>query len=121
MSKNGLSELPPGWVWARLSDIAEIKGGLTKGQKRKPDDFLRTVPYLRVANVQRGFLDLSEVKEIEATDVEVREMKLVPGDVLFTEGGDRDKLGRGWIWRGEILECVHQNHIFRARLRSNLL
>jgi type I restriction enzyme S subunit len=44
---------------------------------------------------------------------------LLPGDVLFTEGGDRDKLGRGWVWNGEILECIHQNHIFRARLKSD--
>ena len=44
--------------------------------------------------------------------------RLRPGDILFTEGGDRDKLGRGWIWDGEIEECVHQNHVFRARLIS---
>lgn len=40
------------------------------------------------------------------------------GDVLFNEGGDRDKLGRGWIWRGQLPECIHQNHVFRARLRT---
>ena len=38
------------------------------------------------------------------------------GDVLYTEGGDRDKLGRGTIWRNEIPECVHQNHVFKARV-----
>ena len=37
------------------------------------------------------------------------------GDVLMTEGGDRDKLGRGGIWRGQIQPCVYQNHIFRIR------
>ena len=34
---------------------------------------------------------------------------------MFNEGGDRDKLGRGWVWGGEIEECIHQNHVFRAR------
>ena len=118
MSVGDRDVLPPGWAWATLAEIAQIKGGITKGQKRKPTDVIRSVPYLRVANVQRGYLDLSEVKEIEATESEIEELKLVPGDVLFTEGGDRDKLGRGWIWRGEIGLCIHQNHIFRARLKS---
>jgi type I restriction enzyme S subunit len=68
-----------------------------------------------VANVQRGYLDLSEIKEIEAPENDIAELRLVLGDILFTEGGDRDKLGRGWIWQGQISECIHQNHIFRAR------
>ena len=40
---------------------------------------------------------------------------MVAGDVLFNEGGDRDKLGRGWVWSGEVPECIHQNHVFRMR------
>ncbi|WP_152050242.1 restriction endonuclease subunit S [Tautonia marina] len=118
MTDEDQQPLPRGWEWASLTQIAEVKGGITKGQKRKTRDGLREVPYLRVANVQRGFLDLDEVKTIEATEDEVRGLILLPGDILFTEGGDRDKLGRGWVWRGEIAECIHQNHIFRARLRS---
>lgn len=108
--------LPPGWAWTTLSEIAEIVGGITKGQRRKGAKSVRPVPYLRVANVQRGFLDLDEVKQIEATDEEIEALRLVVGDILFTEGGDRDKLGRGWVWNDEIPECIHQNHIFRARL-----
>jgi type I restriction enzyme, S subunit len=110
--------LPPGWTWTTLAAIADIKGGITKGQQRRSRDGLRSVPYLRVANVQRGFLDLEDVKLIEAAEEEIRELRLIPGDVLFNEGGDRDKLGRGWIWRGELPECIHQNHVFRARLYS---
>jgi type I restriction enzyme S subunit len=111
-------DLPPGWAWTTLREIADLKGGITKGQKRAPGTRLRQVPYLRVANVQRGHLDLADVRTIEATEGEIEELRLLPGDVLFNEGGDRDKLGRGWLWRGEIPECIHQNHVFRARLRS---
>jgi type I restriction enzyme S subunit len=111
-----LPELPEGWVWTNLLTIAELKGGITKGQKRKSNDILHSVPYLRVANVQRGFLDLTDIKQIEATEDEIKELRLSPGDILFNEGGDRDKLGRGWVWRGEIANCIHQNHVFRARL-----
>jgi len=111
-----LPHLPEGWMWTTLDTLAEVKGGITKDQKRKHTSPARSVPYLRVANVQRGYIDLTEVKEIEATEDEIQELALKPGDVLFNEGGDRDKLGRGWVWNGEIPECIHQNHVFRARL-----
>ncbi|MCL6526213.1 MAG: restriction endonuclease subunit S [Thermaceae bacterium] len=112
-----LPELPEGWVWVRLDAVAALKGGITKDSKRKVEAAI-TVPYLRVANVQRGYLDLSEVKTIKATREEVEELRLLYGDVLFNEGGDRDKLGRGWIWRDEIPNCIHQNHVYRGRIYS---
>ena len=46
---------------------------------------------------------------------EVNRYKLKTGDVLMTEGGDLDKLGRGAIWDGQIPDCLHQNHVFRVR------
>jgi type I restriction enzyme S subunit len=96
--------------------LADIAGGVTKGQKVSPKQETRIVPYLRVANFQRGFLDLGEMKQIRALMSDIEDLKLQVGDVLFNEGGDRDKLGRGWIWEGQIPECIHQNHVFRARL-----
>lgn len=112
-----VSDTVPGhWQWAELRQLGALKGGLTKGQRRRSGTALRSVPYLRVANVQRGYLDLTEVKRIAATEAEIEELRLQPGDVLFNEGGDRDKLGRGWIWSGELAECIYQNHVFRARV-----
>ena len=113
---SALSELPKGWVWATLSQISDLKGGATKGRRFRAGESLTEVPYLRVANVQRGYLDLSELKTIEVTQEVADQLALVPGDILFTEGGDRDKLGRGWVWKGELDGCIHQNHIFRSRL-----
>jgi type I restriction enzyme S subunit len=51
---------------------------------------------------------------------EVPDGLLQVGDVLMTEGGDRDKLGRGAIWDGQIDQCAYQNHIFRVRLDNDL-
>lgn len=99
----------------KLSDIAAVSGGITKGRKLDNCDIL-TLPYLRVANVQNGFLDLQEVKTIQLKQSEKDKYLLKYGDVLYTEGGDRDKLGRGTVWRNEIEHCVHQNHVFKARL-----
>ena len=74
------------------------------------------VPYLRVANVQRGYLDLSEIKTIRIPSDKLETLLLETGDILFNEGGDIDKLGRGWVWEGQIARCSFQNHVFRARL-----
>lgn len=100
---------------AKLGEISDIASGVTKGQNYNGRKTVE-VPYLRVANVQDGYLDLSEMKTIQALPSEVEELRLHVGDVVMTEGGDFDKLGRGAIWRGQIENCIHQNHIFRVRL-----
>jgi type I restriction enzyme S subunit len=70
---------------------------------------------MRVANVQDGYIDLSEIKELEVLPSDVDKYALKQGDLLLTEGGDPDKLGRGAVWYGEIQPCIHQNHIFCVR------
>jgi type I restriction enzyme S subunit len=110
-----LPEMPLGWTWTSLDQIAEIRSGLTINRQNVPSNEI-VVPYLRVANVQRGYLDLTEVKTVSIGRKEFEELKLERGDILFNEGGDRDKLGRGWVWEEQLVECVHQNHVFRARL-----
>ena len=106
----------PDWTWSTLGEIADLKGGITKDSKREADPDYVEYPYLRVANVQRGFLDLSVVTTIRADRHKAEKLVLQHGDMLFNEGGDRDKLGRGWVWEGQIENCIHQNHVFRARL-----
>lgn len=113
-----LPPVPDSWTWTTLDAIASVVGGITKDQKKADQPGMRDVPYLRVANVQRGYLDLSEMKTISASEADIADLRLEAGDVLFTEGGDRDKLGRGWVWSCELPECIHQNHIFRGRLIS---
>lgn len=98
-----------------LNDVADIRGGVTKGRKLKDTEIIQ-LPYLRVANVQDGYLDLKQIKYIPGSVADLERYKLQYGDILFTEGGDKDKLGRGTIWRNQIEDCIHQNHIFRARV-----
>ena len=111
-----LPPIPATWRWLELGQASEVVGGVTKDAKRQHDPAFVEVPYLRVANVQRGYLDLANVATIRVPRSKATQLVLLPGDVLFNEGGDRDKLGRGWVWRGEISDCIHQNHVFRARL-----
>jgi type I restriction enzyme, S subunit len=102
------------------SHVADIGSGLTKGRKLNGQETIAT-PYLRVANVQDGYLDLAEIKTIEATAADLEKCALRAGDLLMTEGGDADKLGRCAIWRDEVDGCLHQNHIFRVRVGPHLL
>ena len=97
-----------------LRDVAEIASGATKGRKIDPHHAIE-VPYLRVANVQDGFLNLDEIKTISIRQGEEGKYELVPGDLIMTEGGDSDKLGRAAVWNGELPYCAHQNHVFRVR------
>ncbi|MEN9907982.1 MAG: hypothetical protein RLZZ540_1131 [Bacteroidota bacterium] len=118
--ENGTQDiLPESWYWTNLLTIANVTGGITKGKKSNED--MITVPYLRVANVQDGFLNLSEIKTINASVNDFKKFKLEKGDILMTEGGDRDKLGRGTVWNNEIENCIHQNHIFRARVNQEFV
>ncbi|MBI5119310.1 restriction endonuclease subunit S [Candidatus Poribacteria bacterium] len=104
----------------RLGDVADVVSGVTKGRRFNGQKTV-VVPYLRVANVQAGHLDLSEIKTVEVLPTDVERLVLRKGDVLLTEGGDYDKLGRGALWDHEIENCIHQNHIFRVRAdRSKL-
>lgn len=109
---------PASWEWTHLGTIAEVQGGLTKNRREEIRGGARHVPYLRVANVQRGRLDLSDVRTVAASEDDVQRLALQKGDLLLNEGGDRDQLGRGWTWDEQLPECIHQNHVFRARIRE---
>jgi type I restriction enzyme S subunit len=109
-----LGQVPEHWQVKRLRHLAHVQSGVAKGRDLAGRETIR-VPYLRVANVQDGFLDLAEIAMIDIEPHELARYALRPGDVLMNEGGDFDKLGRGHVWRGEIDKCIHQNHVFAVR------
>lgn len=107
-------EAPESWEWVRLGEVVSISSGVTLGRKTAlsaPASY----PYLRVANVQRWHLNLNSMKEVVIDRAELARFQLVKGDLLITEGGDWDKVGRTTIWRDELPVCLHQNHVFKAR------
>ncbi|MFM7605379.1 MAG: restriction endonuclease subunit S [Prosthecobacter sp.] len=112
------NSLPSSWIRVRFEDIAITAGGVTLGRKLG-DRKTVTLPYLRVANVKRGEIDLGVIKEVTIADEEIERYALRENDLLMTEGGDWDKVGRAAIWKGEIPICLHQNHVFRSRMRSS--
>lgn len=109
-----LGEVPSHWEVRPLKAVSVIQSGVTLGKDYGAQQ-TQPFPYLRVANVQAGFVELSEVKTIRIPMPEARRSMLEVGDVLMTEGGDPDKLGRGCVWSGQVSPCLHQNHVFAVR------
>ncbi|ECN8541868.1 restriction endonuclease subunit S [Salmonella enterica subsp. enterica serovar Newport] len=107
-------ELPEGWEWCLFEDVVDIQSGITKGRNLASRKLI-TVPYLRVANVQRGYLDLSEVKEIDIPEEEKDKYHVIKGDLLITEGGDWDTVGRTTVWCHDWY-IANQNHVFKGRI-----
>ena len=112
--------LPAGWASATLGKLCDVIGGITVDAKRGGPGHVE-VPYLRVANVQRGRLDLAKMRTILVPEAKLEPLTLQHGDVLLNEGGDRDKVGRGWVWEDQLPQCVFQNHVFRARVRDDVV
>ena len=116
-----IGEIPKEWRKTQLRHCATIKSGITLGKSYRKDTVLIERPYLRVANVQGGYVDLNDLATIEVTPDEDLKYRLHSGDLLMTEGGDRDKLGRGCVWHGEIEPCLHQNHVFAVQTNETIL
>lgn len=105
---------PRGWPMSRIEDVADVQGGLqlSGSRSRHPIE----MPYLRVANVRRGRLDLIEIKTLRASESEVARTSLRDQDLLIVEGhGNPEEIGRAALWDGSVSPCVHQNHLIRAR------
>lgn len=109
-----LGDVPVHWQMTRLKFVASVQTGIAKGKDTAGKETI-SVPYLRVANVQDGFLSLGEIAAIDIEPEQLDRYRLVSGDVLMNEGGDFDKLGRGAVWNGQIADCIHQNHVFAVR------
>ena len=109
-----------GWSETKLESMADVVSGITKGRKTKGEDLIE-VPYMAVSNVKDGYIDWTTIKTIEATQNEIAQYRLLPNDVLMTEGGDPDKVGRGAIIKEPLENCIHQNHIFRVRVDESVI
>ena len=105
------------WKTRELAECFEIVSGIQKTPARSPKD--NPVPYLTVANVYRGRIDLSDIRYFEVTSKEIEKLKLQDKDILIVEGnGSGNEIGRCAIWHNELPLCIHQNHIIRMRRKT---
>jgi type I restriction enzyme S subunit len=98
----------------QVQDVADVRGGIQKSPYRMPG--ANPVRYLTVAHVQRNRVLTGDPRYFEVTQAELERWRLLSGDVLIIEGnGSAEQIGRTALFRGEIQDCVHQNHVIRIR------
>ncbi|HIJ23947.1 MAG TPA: hypothetical protein HPP64_13715 [Gammaproteobacteria bacterium] len=115
-----VGDMPKHWEVKKLKYFSDVQSGITLG-KQYGGKNLSNYPYLRVANVQAGFFDLSEIAVLSVPTRVAEQYFVRAGDILITEGGDIDKLGRGMVWENQVGNCLHQNHIFAVRVQLELV
>ncbi|BAY33700.1 restriction modification system DNA specificity domain protein [Nostoc carneum NIES-2107] len=102
------------WKTKTIAQLGTVQYGLTVNRTRRENK--NKYPYLRVANVFRGHLDLSKVVTIGITRSDLEKYLLKEGDILVVEGhANPNELGRAAVWKNEIPNCLHQNHLLRVR------
>ncbi len=110
--KTSIGEIPEGWEVVKLEKLGVFSSGFTINQDRVPKNNPR--PYLRVANVQKGYFLLNEIKFIEATNEEFSSRQIQRNDILILEGhANLNELGRCAVAIDEVIGMTHQNHIHR--------
>ena len=116
-----IGNIPVHWEVSKVGRFVSIRSGITLGKTYPKDTELIEMPYLRVANVKADGFALDDVATLQVTEAEAQKYVLKNGELLMTEGGDRDKLGRGTIWHEEISPCLHQNHVFAVTCNEKWL
>lgn len=110
-----MSDLPPGWEWTTLGEIAETSLGkmLDRGKNHGYERY----PYLRNVNVQWGSIKLDDLLTMEIPADQVGHYQLLPGDLLVCEGGE---FGRSAVWQGIDGYMAFQKAIHRVRTKEDV-
>ena len=111
---------PKKWDVQSISAFSQVQGGLQVSAKRVSLPI--EIDYLRVANVYRNKLHLSEIKTLNATAAEIKRVTLQKNDLLVVEGhGNKNEIGRVALWDGSIKSIIHQNHLIRVRVNTSII
>lgn len=101
-----------------LERVSEVNYGLTVNKLRRHSG--KSNPYLRVANVGRERLMLDDISQIGILEGDEK-YQLQTGDVLVVEGhANKREIGRACLWKGEISDALHQNHLIRIRPNNHI-
>lgn len=99
-----------------LSSVSDSRLGKMLSQNQAQDN--DGTPYIRNANVQWGYLDLSDIYRMHVTEEEKEKFSLQSGDILICEGGD---IGKAAIWNDEVTGCIYQKALHRLRVDPTLI
>lgn len=114
-----LGPIPKEWDLVAV----EKAGGVKLGRQRSPAHHSGThmMPYLRVANVFDGWIDYSDVLQMNFTPAEQITFGLAPGDILLNEGQSLELVGRSSIFNGPEKTYCFQNTLVRFRCNATTI
>ncbi len=102
--------IPKDWQSSTCGKSCAIDSGITLGPHRRPDK--HASPYLRVANVHRDEIRLSDVASMEIYPGEA-DLALRKFDLLIVEGhANRSEIGRCAMVNDDVEGLFFQNHLF---------
>lgn len=97
----------------KVRETGDVQLGRQRAPKYQSGGW--TKPYLRVANVFDGFIDYTDVLEMDFNEKDFKTFHLQEGDILINEGQSRELVGRCAIYDGAIKDCCFQNTLIRYR------
>ena len=106
-------DLPDCWEWTTFPTVAHVELGKTLDKVKNTGTYY---PYLRSVNVQWGYVDLSDVKEMKFEPEEIERYTIKKNDLLICEGGD---VGRCCVWNKNE-SILYQNAIHRVRFYKSI-
>ena len=111
-----LPELPEGWEWTNVGEIAEsMKNGIYKAREFYNDD---GVACLRMYNIEEGKIIWKNIKRMNLTKEEVEEYGLEPGDILVNRVNSRELVGKAAPIPLGLEKCVYESKNIRLRLQK---
>lgn len=109
--------IPREWGLGVVQDHGTVKFGRQRSPNQHSGKW--TTPYLRVANVFDGFIDYSDVLEMDFTPTEKETFYLKFGDILLNEGQSLELVGRNAVYLGDDDKYCIQNTLVRFRCYKN--
>ena len=106
-------EVPEGWAWCRLTNVAITELGKTLDAKKNKGE---SYDYLCALNVKWYTFDFTTLKQIRLEEKEKERYLVRKGDLLICEGGD---VGRSAIWESDN-PIYYQNALHRVRFYQNI-
>ncbi len=117
-----LPELPEGWCWASIETVGDV----LLGRRRSAEEYVvgeggrEMHPYVRVANVKRDRLELTDVLQMPFSQTELALYTLLPGDIVLSEGQSPELVGQSGIFRGGYENLCIQATVHRFRAFTGL-
>jgi type I restriction enzyme S subunit len=105
-------DLPEGWIWCRLGDVATFKNGLSKRNSS-----IGTKKYVfRLADISAFAFTLKSVRRIRVTDDEIEQFSILKDDLaIIRVNGSKGNVGRAVLFEGIAEDCLICDHLMRMR------